>query len=471
MDRKQRLLTDLSGDAAAQAAALDTLRLLDLGQVDVLIAALRLCDSDDPVPGDDRGPSDPFAAFFGGDEVAATRTLGEHALDALLRAGLPGFHGIAEALAASLAEPGAGSKRAAAAARLLAETPWDEPARAVEAVLPGLLDLDASLYAVVVVADEPTLEVLIRGATTPFRARLVNELLNHEPARPAALQALADGVTGGTLGGETREALQIVALLFQWGSDLAGPVARQLAARHPWATAFQAMVDPEAAPQLEAWCREGPAAPADLGRLVELVLRHREPLPHYPLEAVLRRLDGAPATIEAQEAVGRCVDLLRDWVRADLRDSPRGWEAAELLARHDLLGGVGPLVVEAIGHGDVPLDPELLEGLAAASQRGSDLPGLDQALAQLAQHHPGALKAILPALLPIASDALLRDTVETLLTAAEDAPVVVAPAGRGLVKRHRPSIDTDALQPAVERLGDPALAARLDVVLPVIGPR
>lgn len=454
--RKRRLAHGLtSDDPRAVVEALDALRLLDLGQLHLLELALTLTDDARPAPG--VAPTDPFSAFFASTPKACT--VGEYASERLAHVGLPGFTGVADTLAAALI--GAGPQRAAAVARLLAESPWDDRVSAVRTVLPGLIRADASLYALVVSAEDPVLEILVTAATAPFRARLVNELLNHEPARPPTVAALVEAVGRGTVGVDPSEALQVLGLLHQWREEVAGDVAATLARTHDWAIAFRGLHDPNA--DVAAWCRRSSPYPEDLPRVLQMILAHNDPRDTYPLREVLERLDGECGPVAAWDAVEGCAPLLRAWVERALRgDRPdRGWRAAVLLGPR--LGEVGARVVAALGEGRVPLDPSLLEAL-------DPVPGVDRALGQLARRHPGALDVVVPALLRTADDALLAEVADAVITQAEGAPVEIVPRRRGLVERRRQGIDVSPLEPIVARLGDPALRARWDHLLPVVGP-
>lgn len=470
--RRERLIEALRADSAeGRAAALSDLRMLDLGEPEVLRGALRACDDDRPAPaGHGSGAaSDPFAAFFGG--APATQTLGELAVERLVEAGLPGHAGVAQALAGAITEADAGERRIGAAARLLAETPWEDRAEALRLALPGLLDADASLFAVVATADDASLDLLRSAALQPFRPRLVNEMLNCDPARPGMLEALADAAVAGLA--DPSAALQAVALLFQWRSERAAEAAAALEAAYPWAVAFTAVEDAAARLRLADWLQTDADAPPDLPRLISLVLEHAEPMPDYPLAPLLERIDGGCGPIAALGAASACADLLRGWVTAGLapgrsgRGVDRAWAAVRLLLDGGLLDEapheVAAVVVGAVARGEAPLDVGLLEDLAAAR-----LPGLHDALCTLGEREPAAWSAVVPALL--AAEADPRPFLERALRRAEAAPIERVPRRRGLVETRRAGVDVPALQPLVERLDDAALLARLDELLPVVGP-
>ena len=58
--------------------------------------------------------------------------------------------------------------------------------------------------------------------------------------------------------------------------------------------------------------------------------------------------------------------------------------------------------------------------------------------------------------------------MEGLLARAEATAPSVERLGRGTVREVRRGVDTEALRPLVERLGDFELSARLDAVSPVV---
>jgi len=55
-----------------------------------------------------------------------------------------------------------------------------------------------------------------------------------------------------------------------------------------------------------------------------------------------------------------------------------------------------------------------------------------------------------------------------VLAAAEVAPVDVERVGKATVRERRRGVDVESLAPVVAAVGDPALAARLDAVMPVV---
>ncbi len=464
------LRNDLTAaDPAVRAAAVGRVRFRDLKDPSVLAAVVRAATDPSPVPGARSATADPFAAFFEARSEGAT--VGELAAERLSKAGVPETEATAELLARVLDEvpPGEGHTLPAAVARLLADSSWPDPVRAVELLVPALERHDQPLFEALVrlpSATWPTLCELATGGRV--RPRLLQELMNHPPTHEPVVAALRAAVLEDRTVPDDDEAITVLATLGAWSEPCASELAAHLARRFPWAAAWGALEDPAQLPALSAWLAEGaPGLDRVWARLAE-ALRNRDPVPGYPI-ALLLRASGSDLGVlgawglDAEPAVQ---EVLRDWVRAWREDPERAWAAAGRLVD---AGAHGP-VLEALGAavtdpaGELPWHAPLLERLARAVP---EIPGLSEALLSGLERSPADYEEAVPALLACAHATCAR-AADLVLDAAARAPWEVTRVGPGAVREGPRDLDVTALAPVVARLADPATTARHDALLPVV---
>lgn len=452
-------------DPDRRRTALGRVRFRDLKDPTVLRAVLDLCRDATPTGGAS-GTGDPFAAFFTGAETGAT--VADVAAERLDRTGLPPDPASVETIRATLEADGPPGRLPSVVARALGDTRWVDLDGALRSLVPALDRYDEPLFAAIVALPSAAAPTLAYLAAHPLRLRLLQELLNHPPTRPIVVEAVEQAFRAYPPSRD--EAAAVLAVLAAWSDPAVARIASALADRFPWVVAWQALEDPRALPALSAWLADGPD-PVVLGRVSE-ILRQRDLPDGFPLAAWLRAAGeehGLARTFGVDDAVS---EVLSDWVAAtaDHGERPgRGWTAVSLLARGRTLPArvaeqLPRLVAERHPERMAPWDRELLETLARAAP---PVPGVAELLLSGLRARPEEAGVAVPALLA-QDDALVRSAVLLLLERAEGAPVVVERAGRATVRERRDGIDTEALGPLVERLGDPALAARLDAVLPVV---
>lgn len=449
-------------DPVRRLAAIAAVRFRDLKDPAVLAAILDVCRDPTEAPG---APStgDPFGAFFTDRAVGAT--VGDLAAERLAKTGLPADPTSVETIRAALETDDAAGRLPSVIARALGETRWQDVPGALRALVPALDRHDEPLFQAIVALPSATIPILASLAAHPLRMRLLQELLNHPPARPVVVDAVEQAFRDHPPAED--QAAAVLAVLSAWADPAVVRIAAGLADRFRWVVAWQALEDPTALPALEAWLADRPE-PALLARVSE-VLRQRELPDGFPLAAWLHAAGaehGLARTFGVDDAVA---EVLGDWVR-DLVDQvgppERGWTAVSLVVgRHEpLLDTLAEAVAVRDPEWSAPWDRALLEVLARAAP---PIDGVPELLLDGLRTNADQAAVAVPALL-VLGDEVVRSAAVLLLDLAESADIGIDRLGRGTVREVRRGVDTEAVVPLVERIRDPALAARLGAVLPVV---
>lgn len=467
--RREMLLDDLRGGLDARIAALDALTCDDLMDGGVLAAALAACSDRSPLPDalQPKVEADPFADFFGAVQAdVPTRTLAEHAAGRIKEAGVPGTARTARVLRQALEQPS--PELVGVAATLLGEAEWIDPTDALRRLAPPLIEADAPLFDAVVRADDEGLDVLVELAVAPFRSRLVNELLNHRPANARTTRAILAALKDGRLVPDERLAGGILSLLLAWASPELAEVAVHMEPRFAWTVLYAAVDDHGARPRMRTWLAADPTAPEGLGTRLTEAFAARGAVPGYPIAPLVRWADGDVSVLATwgvdDEGAALLVDLVQAW-DADGTAPQRAMDAIGLLLEAGRHAPVADVIAAAIEDGRLPPDPELFARLGAADP---PLDGVTGAISRAALADPSSLEAAAAALARAPAPAQ-RAFVEDVLTLAEAAPRVRLPSRPGVLHTAPEGVDTEALRPLVEALGDAALSARLEEVLPQLG--
>lgn len=446
-------------DPAARARALERVRFRDLRDPAVLRAVLRACRDPAEIPGRPASTEDPFAAFFGGGRGLAT--VADAAAERLAKTGLPEDPGAVAVVADVLGEPGPAGRLPRAVAKALGETRFTDLVGAVERLVPALDPYDEPLFEAIARLPEEAWPTLAALATAPLRPRLLQELLNHAPAHALTVTAAEEAIASGRTVPDASATATLLGVLASWAEPAAARIARHLEDRHPFAIVWRAVDDAEARGPLRSWLAAGaPGAPPGVLARVADVLRQRECVAGFPVDALLRVLGEERGLVGAWGVDEDVAELLREWVERLPED--RAWNAVRLLARDGRHGAVLPAISAALG--EVPWDADLLDVLARAVP---PVPGLAGTLVRRLAADPDAVAAAAGALEALGPEAC-RAAAEVVLSAAERAPVEVERVGKGTVRDRRRGVDVESLAPVVAAAGDPALAARLDAVMPVV---
>lgn len=457
-------------DTEQRAEALSRLHRFDLADVATFTAVLRAIGDVRPLPARfaPKTVADPFAAFFGEGPAKPIPTLGQFAADQMEAAGWPGERVIVDAVAAVLDEQPS-ELLGNVCVRQLGATTWDDEVYALANLVPRLHRLELPLYPVIARQGPEGVAILVASALHPYRSRAVNELLSLGNAHDAMLDALCDAVVTRNVAPNGLQAMAILAQLVAWAGERAPAVAASLEDRFPWAVSFAAFDDPAAQGRMREWLKrkEWPEA---LPERLDEALRARTLIEGYPLLEWLRACDGGCTVISAWGNAKEAAELLQEWVRVGFgseRHAERAAEAAVLLAG---CGEAGPVAAEIAR---LVADPALedrwtAEGLNALT--AARPAGLAEAIAARLVRAPKQAGSLIHAFLACEPAAdLLRQTTEALVVYAEQAPVVRKAARRGGVSVTREGIDTPALKPLIEAVGDSVLSERLTGVLPYLG--
>lgn len=463
------MLDELTADdPETRARALERVKQTDLGDSGVLDAMLRLCRDATPLPASMQPPvaDDPFADFFGQTMSAPKKaTIADKAAERLVHTGVIGSAETIQAVKAALEADDCGEPLVKAGAKLLGQTVWEDRLAAAEALVPALHAHQAALYEVVVRFGAEEHAVMIASALHPYNSRAVNELLNHQPSKPAMEQALRDAVLAGTIT-EERDAADALTLLLAWDSEHLSQVAAAMEARFPWALLVLGLDDPGAAQRLATWLAQAEPAPVGLVRKLQEGLKTRDDLPHYPLAAWLEYSGSGVEVVRQWGAAARCAEVLEKFVGAWPEAPDRAWDAIVALVE----ASEHPRVNEAILAGLKRDETEswsrsLFEALARARPR---IPGLLQAFVDLLERNPLQTRAVVPALMQGYPAEELRPLAETYIGWCEARPVIRKPSRPGLIHEEREGVDPVPLQALVNFLGDEALTQRLQEVLPYV---
>jgi hypothetical protein len=456
------LLAALSDPSPAVVAeALRRVRFRDLKDPAVLEAVFRCCADERAVAGAEVAARDPFAAFFS-DTPREAATLAAIAAERLEKAGLPEETASAVRLASVLDALPAAGPLGAVGARLLGETRWPDPEAAVRALVPALCRHDVALFQVLVTMPSTVLDTVCALAAAPLRPRLLQELMNHAPSQDAAVRALVASVEAGAAGLDETLAVTAVSTLVAWNRKEAAGVAARLEADWPLLLAWRALDDAAERPRLHTAVAAGALGDPDRfwPRVAE-VLRHREPLPGYPIAAFLRATGADHGVLSAVGVDDDAAEVLHDWVAALDVDPDRAWAAVEHLLAAGKLGRSRAPVESAIAGADPerwpPFDGPLLTALAAVSPPLAGLPELCRRAVALDATVVGAVVAALSG----QPDAALRPIAVAALARAADAPRVTERVSARAVRERAEGVDVDALEPWLPRL-DPDLRAAFE---------
>ncbi|MEZ4319022.1 MAG: hypothetical protein R3F61_16020 [Myxococcota bacterium] len=459
-------------DVATRALTVQRVRQVDLDSMELLDRVLELCNDLTPLPDDMQPPvpDDPFADFFGkAKSEAAKVTLGQKAGERLAFTGVIGKPETAEHLAGALrGSPSAHLVKACT--KVLAETRWSDRLAAVRVLVPALHAADAALYEVIVRLGANEHRVMVASALDPYNSRAVNELLNHGPSKALMEDALSEAVVGGHIALDEKDAADALTLLVSWDSLQAERVAAALEPRFPWALLVLGLKDPSAAGRLRGLLDAGGSAPLALVRKLGEALKTLSDAPHFPIDAWLRYAGTGVDIVRHWGAASRCQAELEGFVSgwaASGDHAERAWEAVEALVEAGLHGSVGAAVVARVGMDaeEPSWSRKRFETLAGAEPRIS---GLVEALCGLATRRPETARLVVPALLQGYPAEALRAFTESYIALAESRPVVRKPSRKGLIHEEREGVDTAPLQEVVNALGDEALQARLQAVLPYV---
>ena len=468
-DPEVHVLDDLtSDDPKTRVLTVEQVKHTDLGDPAVLDAMLKLCRDATPLPDDMQPPvpDDPFADFFGQSKAAPKKaTIADKACERLVFTGVIGDAAAIEALAGALSAEDCGEPLVKAAAKVLGQTQWEDRLAAAHALVPPLHRHQAALYEVVVRFGADEHAVMIASALNPYNSRAVNELLNHQASKPAMEEALRDAVVAGGIR-EERDAADALTLLVAWDSEHLAEVAAALESSFPWALLVLGLDDTAAAERLQAWLEEGHPAPVGLVRKLQEGLKTRDDLPHYPLAAWLRYAGTGVDVVRQWGAAARCREVLESFVAAHEEAPERAWDAVVALIEASEHDGVNEAILAGLER-DNP--DEWSRGLFEALARARPpVPGLLGAFRALLERHPLQTRAVVPALLQGFPPEELRGLAETYIGWCEDKPVIQKPSRPGLIHEEREGVDPVPLQALVNFLGDDALTARLQEVLPYV---
>lgn len=468
MERSQVFAQGVRSDEVAErAAALAALEAPLLEDPDLVQAVFERLRDEEPTPAawQPERPADPFASFFGEVQEAPPYTVADLATDRLVALGLPGTPDTVEAIAAAFEAGPPTAKLCSAAARMISATAWSDEVGAVQRLVPLLLAADASLFEALPGLSRPALRAIIDCALHPFSARALNELLNHPHASDPCAEAISAAIVQGRWVPTEAEAVEVLPLLAVWGHKdpvIAAGAAAALEAKHPWAAAFGAFDNADAARRFEAWMGSGAALPPKLALVLNGALRDRPERPFFPLEAWLRWTDGEVHLIEEWKRGEACQELLIHWVRAWHADGQRGeraWDAIVLLMH---VGAHEPVLDIIAAHvTEIPFEREFLRRLGAARP---PVPGAWEHLCALAVAEPARIADVQPGL--IAAERDLRPVIDALLQPIEAAPWVEETSKRGLRTQVKAGHDVRALRSLVDHVGDAELQHRFDELLP-----
>jgi hypothetical protein len=461
-----------SDDVRVRTLALQTVRQVDLDDMRLLDRVLELCGDTTPLPDDLQPPTpeDPFAEFFGASGSGpAKTTVADKARERLVFTGVIGKAETVEHLAAALDRGPPTDALVQAVVKLLSETRWSDRLAAVKALVPRLHRADAAMYEVVAQMKETEHRVMVRSALSPYNSRAVNELLNHGPSKALMEDALVEAITGGHMDVDERIAADALTLLVSWDSRHAGRVAVALADRFPWAVLVSGLNDPRHADALRSWLDSGAGAPMGLVRKLDEVLKNREDVPHFPIDAWLRYSGSGVDVVRRWRCADRCRAELEAFVAAWQagEHADRGWAAVEALAEAGLHTGIEDAIHAGLAD-DANADfwsRRRFELLCRANPR---IEGLVEALTDLALRRPETSRFVVPAVLQGYDADVLRPLTERYIALAESKRVIRKPSRKGLIHEEREGVDTAPFQEVVAFLGDDALRARLEEVLPYV---
>ncbi len=441
-------------DPVAVAESLRKVRFRDLKDPAVLQAVFRSCADERAVAGAQVEARDPFAAFFSETPKEAA-TLAAIAAERLEKAGLPESTETAALLASVLdALPSAGPL-GPVAAKLLGETKWPDVDAAVRLLVPPLSRHDVGLFQVLVKLPSSVLDTVCALAAAPFRPRLFQELMNHAPSQDAAVKALVASASAGTAELDEARAVTVVSTLTAWNRKEASTVARALEPAFPLLLAWRALDDVDARSRLaEAIATDALGDPARFWPRVAEVLRHREPLPGYPVAAFLRRVGADAGVLAALGVDDETAPVLHGWVERLADDPDRAWAAVGHLLAAGRLEPVRAEVERALGGADPerwpPIDAELLGALARVEP---PLAGFADWCRRAVDQDGTVVGAIVAAAGALADDELRRIAVAVLAKAA-DAPRSTERLSAKAVREGPVGVDVDALEAWLPRLPD-----------------
>jgi hypothetical protein len=458
-------------DPQGRAVAIREVRYRHLKDPQVLARMLELCRDPAVVPGA-QASVDPFAAFFGGAPPGGAR-VADVAAERLLATGLPKDNASVDLVAQALREDSPVERLAEVVTRSLGETQWDDVQHAVRTLVPALELHDVPLFHAITLLPQAAVDVMIERAVQPANARLLQELMNHEPSRPRVVAAIER--VAGTAGAD--EVSLFAAILASWGEPRLSALCAGWTGRFPWVVAWAAIDDPDAGPPLAAWLAQGsPGAPADLFDRVSEVLRRRGCRDSFPLAAWMAAAGQAHGLVEGRTSEAQDEDvatLLMSWVRelaAGRGPVERGWHAAQYLVSHSRHAPVLAELTSALQRQPpderaLPWEPALLQALAGAQP---PVPGLGAHLAQRIRTEPLRATDAIGAISALGDPSLSREVAESVLSAAERAELEEVKVGKGVVRIGRRGVDPDSIGPLVLALGDPELRVRLDAVTSVV---
>jgi hypothetical protein len=458
-------------DPQVRAAAVRELRYRHLKDPSVLARMLELCRDPSVVPGA-QASVDPFAAFFGGAPPGGAR-VADVAAERLLATGLPKDNASVDLIAQALRQESAVERLAEVVARSLGDTQWEDVQHAVKTLVPALELHDEPLFHAITLLPQTAVDVMIERAVQPANARLLQELMNHEPSRPRVVAAI-EGVAPSA---SADDVFLFAAILASWGEPRLSALCAAWAERYPWVVAWAAIEDPAAGPLLSAWLAQGtPGAPDGLFPRVSEVLRRRGCRDTFPLAAWMAASGEDHGLVEGRTSEAQDEEvaaLLTSWVRelaSGRGPVERGWRAAQHLvntSRHaPVLAEIGAaLARQPPDERAVPWEAGLLQSLAQAQP---PVPGLGAHLAQRIRTDPSCAPSAIGAISALGDVALSREVAESVLSAAERAEVEEVKVGKGVVRIQRLGVDPDSVGPLVQALGDPELRVRLDAVTAVV---
>ncbi len=461
-----------SDDVRTRALAIQTVRQVDLDDMRLLDRVLALCRDTAPLPDDLQPPvpEDPFAEFFGASSSGPKKTtVADKARERLVFTGVIGKQETIEHLAAALDDGEPTEPLVAAVVKLLSETRWSDRLAAVKALVPRLHRSGASMYEVVVQMGETEHRVMVRSALNPYNSRAVNELLNHGPSKALMEDALAEAITGGHLEVDEPIAADALTLLVSWDSRHATRVAVSLVERFPWAILVAGLNAPENAEALRAWLDSGSGAPLGLVRKLSEVLKNREDVAHFPIDAWLRYAGSGVDIVRRWRCADRCRAELESFVAAwqDGEHADRGWAAVDALVEAGLHDGIRDAILSGLAD-DANADHWGRRRFELLSRAEPRIDGLVEAFTALALRRPDTSRFVVPAVLQGYDAEVLRPLTEQYIALAESRPVIRKPSRKGLLHEEREGVDTAPFQEVVAFLGDDALRKRLEEVLPYV---
>lgn len=478
MDAKPMLLSRLTDpDPKIRVSAVREVRYRNLKDPELFAQMLALCSDLQPVEGQSSSV-DPFAAFFGNTPTGSVH-VADVAAERLLATGLPTDPATVDILASALGAASAraeGSRLAEVAARALGETRWDDVAVAVRALSVALDAHDVPLFHAITLLPASALPPLVDRATGPVRARLLQELMNHEPSRPLVIGSLRAKASEAT----SEDVLVAAPLLASWGEPKLPELCALWAQAHPWVSSLAAIEHPSEVEPLLRWLDLGaPGAPEALYDRHAEVARRRGLCAEFPLARWLAASGDDRGLLEAlptdRPVPEELVVLLCGWV-ADLasgRGLPeRGWRAVRALAaigRHTSASADIEAALSLTAERALPWDAALLSALASASPAVSGLP---EALLSAITRSPAEAGEAVPALLALDAlgDAkvLLAEASEAVIAASEAAPIEEVRVSKVAVRCQRAGIDPEIVRPLLSQIDRPDLAARLDALAPIV---